>query len=98
MAPHLAVTLDKTDTTLNQGFHQDSWGRRGGEHHGQRRRRIYTVSGEGCAGDGEKLRWSGLMRGLAGHRLHVCDGRGMSVELGRRSVRTGGGGGLRRSE
>ena len=22
--PHLAVTLDKTDTTLNQGFHQDS--------------------------------------------------------------------------
>ena len=23
--PHLAVTLDKTDTTLNQGFHQDSY-------------------------------------------------------------------------
>ena len=22
---HLAVTLDKTDTTLNQGFHQDSY-------------------------------------------------------------------------
>ena len=24
----LAVTLDKTDTTLNQGFHQDSWGKK----------------------------------------------------------------------
>ena len=28
---HLAVTLDKTDTTLNQGFHQDSCPRCGGE-------------------------------------------------------------------
>lgn len=31
METHLAVTLDKTDTTLNQGFNQDSYQKGGGE-------------------------------------------------------------------
>lgn len=67
METHLAVTLDKTDTTLNQGFHQDSYRKkkRSKVVGGDARRYLYCFANQpprtACAGN-VALEW--LWRGF----------------------------------